>query len=79
MKRNRTLSPFERVVALCLSLAWMGGGALASYFALIHSRWVIGAAALGALLYGAAWLRVAATSRLLTWAELTAPWRRQRG
>jgi hypothetical protein len=78
MKRDRTLSPFERVVALCLSLAWLGGGAFAFYFALIHSRWGIGAAALAALVYGVAWLRVAATSRLLTWAELIAPWRRLR-
>jgi len=78
MKRNRTLSAFERVAALCLSVAWLGGGAFARHFALIHSRWGIGAAALAALLYGVAWLRVAARSRLLTWAELFAPWRRLR-
>jgi hypothetical protein len=78
MKRSRTLSSSERVLAVCLSLAWLCGGALALYSALIHSRWGIGVAAIAALIYGAAWLRVAALSRLLTWAELVAPWRRLR-
>ena len=78
MKRSRTLSSLERVLAVCLSLPWLCGGAFAFYFALIHSRWGIAVAALAALVYGAAWLRVAALSRLLTWAELVAPWRRLR-
>jgi len=78
MKRSRTLSSVERVVALCLALTWLCGAAFAFYFAWLHSRWGFGVAALGALLYGAAWLRVAARSRLLTWAELVAPWRRLR-
>jgi hypothetical protein len=46
------------------------------YLALVQGRWIMAFVALGALLYGAAWLRVAARSRLLTWVELIAPWRR---
>ena len=76
MPKRRALSPFERGLAVCLSLVWLGCGALALYLALVHSRWGMGVAALAALIYGAAWLRVAALSRLLTWPELVAPWRR---
>ena len=76
MQKRRALSPFERGLALCLSLVWLGGGAFALYLALIHSRWGLGLAALAALVYGVAWLRVAALSRLLTWPDLVAPWRR---
>jgi len=36
----------------------------------------LGFVGLAAVLYGAAWLRVAARSRLLTWHEFIAPWRR---
>ena len=76
MHRRGTLSPFERGLAVCLSLVWLCGGAFALYFALVHSRWGMGLVALAALVYGAAWLRVAALSRLLTWPKLIAPWRR---
>ena len=76
MQKRRALSPFERGLAVCLSLVWLGGGAFALYLALIHSRWDMGVAALAALVYGVAWLRVAALSRLLTWPDLVAPWRR---
>jgi hypothetical protein len=76
MPKRRALSSFERGLAVCLSLVWLGAGALALYLALVHSRWGMGVAALAALIYGAAWLRVAALSRLLTWPELVAPWRR---
>jgi hypothetical protein len=76
MPKRRTLSPFQRGLAVFLALVWLGGGALALYLALVHSRWGVGIAALAALIYGAAWLRVAALSRLLTWPELIAPWRR---
>jgi hypothetical protein len=76
MQKRRALSPFERGLAVCLSLVWLGGGAFALYIALVHSRWGMGFAALAALIYGIAWLRVATVSRLLTWPELIAPWRR---
>jgi hypothetical protein len=76
MRRTGTLSPPERGLAVGLAVLWLCGGAFALYFALIHSRWGMGLVALTALIYGAAWLRVAALSRLLTWPELIAPWRR---
>jgi len=63
-------------LAVCLALVWLCGGAFACYFALLHFRWGMAFVALAALVYGAAWLRAAALSRLLTWPELIAPWRR---
>jgi hypothetical protein len=79
MRRNGTLSPLERGLAVCLSLVWLLGGSFALYFALVHSRWGIALCALAALIYGLAWLRVAALSRLLTWLEVIAPWRSIKG
>ena len=76
MQKRRPLSPFERGLAICLSLVWLGAGGLAMYLAWVQSRWGMGVAAVAALIYGAAWLRVAALSRLLTWPELVARWRR---
>jgi O-antigen/teichoic acid export membrane protein len=70
------LSPLERGLALALALVWLCGGAFASYFALAYSHWGMAIGGFAALLYGAAWLRVAAFSRLLTWRELIAPWKR---
>ena len=76
MRKPGTLSPFERGLALALSLVWLGGSVGTLYFAVLQSRWLPGFLAIAALVYGAAWLRVATRSRLLTWAELIAPWRR---
>jgi hypothetical protein len=76
MQRRSGLSRFERGLAVCLSLAWLCASGYALYFALFESRWGIAFVALGALVYGAAWLRVAVLARLLTWQELIAPWRR---
>jgi len=76
MRRNGTLSRLERGLAVALSVIWLAGGAFALYLALARSHWVMAFVALGALVYGAAWLRVAARARLLTWVELIAPWRR---
>jgi hypothetical protein len=78
MRKGTTLSGFERGLAVSLSLVWLSGGALALYVAMVQSRWGMGVLALPALAYGAAWLRVAALSRVLTWPELIAPWRRPR-
>lgn len=76
MQRRGTLSPLERGMAVGLALVWLCGGSFALYFALVNSRWGLGIVALAALIYGAAWLRVAALSRLLTWPELIASWLR---
>ena len=70
------LSTFERALALCLSLVWLCGGALGLYAAVAHNRWLLGFAAIAALVYGAAWVRVVVLSRLITWSELVLPWRR---
>ena len=74
--QRHPLSPTERAVAVCLALVWLCGGALALYLAFVHARWGVAIGGLAALVYGAAWLRVAIRSRLLTWQELVAPWRR---
>lgn len=76
MQKHHTLSRLERGIALCLALVWFCGGIFGLYGALACHRWAMGFVALPALLYGVAWLRVAARSRLLTWPELIAPWRR---
>jgi hypothetical protein len=76
MRKSATLSRLERGVAVGLSVIWLAGGGFTLYLALVQGRWIMAFVALGALIYGAAWLRVAARSRLLTWVELIAPWRR---
>ena len=76
MKKARKLSSLDRVVAACLAVVWLGGGAIGACVALIQGRWAIGIAAAAAVYYGAAWLRVVARSRPLTWAEFVTPWRR---
>ena len=75
MRRSARLSRAERILAICLSLVWLLSGSVGLYVGVVHSRWVLVAFALLALLYGAAWLRAAALSRLLGWRELIAPWR----
>lgn len=74
--RRRSLSPIERGVAVILAVVWLLAGAAGLYVALAHSRWTLAIVSVAALVYAAAWLRVAARSRLLTWRELIAPWRR---
>ena len=71
----RKLSKPERIVAICLAVIWIAVGCTALYFALVHSRWVIGIVALAGVGYGIAWARVALLARRLTWPELFAPWR----
>jgi ABC-type transport system involved in cytochrome bd biosynthesis fused ATPase/permease subunit len=75
---KRALSKVERAVALCLALVWITVGCTAAYFALVRSRWLIAAAALAAIVYGMAWVRVALLARLLTWKEILVPWRPER-
>ena len=74
--QKKALSPIERGIAVSLALVWLSGGALGVFLALVHARWAVAIGGLAALVYGVAWLRVAARSRLLTWHELIAPWRR---
>jgi hypothetical protein len=76
--RNRTLSRLERTLALALASAWLLGGGAALVLSLREGRWLLAAGALLALVYGAAWVRVAVFARPLSWAELVAPWRPRR-
>jgi hypothetical protein len=75
MLRKRKLSRLERAVAVGLSLLWLAAGIVSLCFALADARWGWAAAALVALVYGLAWLRVAVLARPLSWPEIVAPWR----
>jgi hypothetical protein len=79
MSGGRTLSTAERVIAVCLSIVWIGLGCANLYFSVREFRWFSGAMSLLAIAYGIAWTRVAAFSRLLTWPNLFAPWRSRSG
>ena len=71
------LSSADRVVAVALGAVWLGGGISAVALGVMRGQWLLVVVGVGALSYAAAWLRVVARSRLLTWAELAAPWRRR--
>jgi hypothetical protein len=75
MRRNGKLTRIERRLAAALSAVWLSAGCAALYIALANSRWVMTALASVAIVYGAAWLRVALLARRLGWPELIAPWR----
>ncbi len=75
MRRNGKLSRFERLLAAGLSAVWLSAGGTALYIALANSRWVMAGLASVAIVYGAAWLRVALLARRLGWPKLAAPWR----
>jgi len=74
--QRKALSPIERGVAVSLALIWLCGGGFALYLGIVHVRWGVATCGIAALAYGAAWLRVAARSHLLTWRELVTPWKR---
>jgi hypothetical protein len=78
MERTK-VSGLERFLAGSLSLVWLMAGCVALYFAVVASRWSVAVLAVVALVYGVAWLRVVLLSRMLTWHELVAPWRRVQG
>jgi len=75
MRRNGKLSRLERLLAVGLSAVWLSAGCTALSIALANSRWGMAALASVAIVYGAAWLRVAFVARRLGWPELVAPWR----
>ncbi|HEY0748413.1 MAG TPA: hypothetical protein VGD63_17050 [Steroidobacteraceae bacterium] len=66
MGTRRELSTLERMVAICLSLVWIGGGSIVLAAALLRSWWVEAACAALGIAYGVAWARAAMLSRLLT-------------
>jgi hypothetical protein len=78
MPRKRKLSRLERAVAVGLSLLWLAAGTVSLCLALAGTRWGWAAAALAAIVYGLAWLRVAVLARPLRWPEIAAPWRSTR-
>jgi hypothetical protein len=63
------------MVAICLSLVWIGGAGFVLVAALLRSWWVAAACAALGVAYGIVWARVAMLSRLLTWSTLLTPWR----
>ena len=75
MSIRGNLSGVNRAVAFALAIVWLGGGTAALVVGLGHAQVVMVIVAMGAIVYGSLWLRVAARSRLLTWRELIAPWR----
>jgi hypothetical protein len=78
MLRNRKLSRLDRAVAIGLSLLWLAAGTVSLCLALASARWAWTVAALVALIYGLAWLRIARLARPLSWPELVVPWRSAR-
>jgi hypothetical protein len=78
MLRNRKLSRLERAVAVGLSSLWLAAGTVSLWLALASARWAWTVAALAALIYGLAWLRVARLGRPLSWPEVVVPRRAAR-
>ena len=73
---GRDVVGVNRVVALALACAWIGGGAGGIMVAMRAGRPWLALLSLFALGYGIVWLCVFARSRLLTWSEIAMPWRR---
>jgi hypothetical protein len=65
----------NRTLAGVLALVWIVVGIVSLVLALVHERWLLALLAVVAILYGVAWLRVAARGRLLRAGELATPWR----
>jgi hypothetical protein len=65
----------NRALAGVLALVWIVVGIVSLVLALVHERWLLALLAVVAILYGVAWLRVAARGRLLRARELATPWR----
>jgi hypothetical protein len=71
------LSTVNRSIALVLAVVWLLAGVAAIGAGLMHSSWLPLLLGVFALAYAFLWLRVVAKGRLLTWADVVAPWRRR--
>ena len=65
----------SRTVAAVLALVWIVVGVVSLVLSLVHERWLLALLAVVAILYGVAWIRVAAHGRLLRGRDLVRPWR----
>jgi len=72
---KQQLSSINRIVAVILSVVWATAAVAALVVAYVSGRWVVLLAALSALCYAVLWLRVVVQGRLLTWREVSTPWR----
>jgi len=78
MQPRSSLSPMNRTVAAVLALVWIVVGVVSLVLSLVHERWLLALLAVVAILYGAAWIRVAVHGRLLRGRDLVTPWRAPR-
>jgi hypothetical protein len=77
VRYKQTLSAVDRVIALALTLVWIGAGAIGIWFGLRHGSWagfIIGALAVW---YGIVWARVVRKGSRLHWRESIWLWRRE--
>jgi membrane protease YdiL (CAAX protease family) len=75
MQPRSSLSSMSRTVAAVLALVWIVVGVVSLVLSLVHERWLLALLAVVAILYGVAWIRVAAHGRLLRGRDLVTPWR----
>ena len=75
MAKRNTVRGVNRAIAVVLAVVWLCAGAIGVFVGLREQRWLLVAVAVAAIAYAVLWLQVAARSRLLTWRELTTPWR----
>jgi len=77
VKGQNKLSTVNRSIAWVLAVVWLSAGISAIAAGLMRSSWLPLVLGVFALAYAVLWLRVVAKGRLLTWAEVVAPWRRR--
>ena len=75
MNLRRHSKRTTQVVAGLLAAAWLCAGIAAIVLAIVARRWLFALAGVGALWYGALWVRVSLEGRQLNGREVLMPWR----
>jgi len=75
MNLRRHSKRTTQVVAGLLAAAWLCAGIAAIVLAIVARRWLFALAGIGALWYGALWVRVSLEGRQLNGREALMPWR----
>ena len=75
MNLRRHSKRTTQVVAGLLAAAWLCAGIAAIVLAIVARRWLFALAGVGALWYGALWVRVSLEGRQLNGREALMPWR----
>ena len=75
MNLRRHSKRTTQVVAGLLAVAWLCAGIAAIVLAIVARRWLFALAGIGALWYGALWVRVSLEGRQLNGREALMPWR----